>query len=84
MGYRFNQSVINIIWCGEPPPPPPNSWQKAIRITIHMKRDLKNCINHTGISLLNSRYKRYANILKDKLYTHYENIIGEEQNGFRK
>jgi hypothetical protein len=34
--------------------------------------------------LLNSVYKIYTNIIKNKLSRHYESILWEEQNGFRK
>ncbi|KAJ4425543.1 hypothetical protein ANN_27737 [Periplaneta americana] len=46
--------------------------------------DLKITDNYRGISLLNAGYKIYANILKNKLNKHYDNIISEEQNGFRR
>jgi hypothetical protein len=38
---------------------------------------------YRGISLLNTGYKIYASIIKNKLTKFYENLIGE-QNGFRK
>lgn len=47
-------------------------------------KDLKITDNYRGISLLNAGYKIYANILKNKLNKHYDNIISEEQNGFRR
>jgi sorting nexin-29 len=42
------------------------------------------CENYRGISLLNSGYKIYANIIKNKLYKYYEGKLGEEQNGFQR
>jgi hypothetical protein len=37
-----------------------------------------------GSALLNSGYKIYANIIKNKLYEYYKGKLGEEQNGFRR
>jgi sorting nexin-29 len=44
----------------------------------------KKCENYRGISLLNSSYKIYANIIKNKIYEYYKEKLGEEQNGFRR
>jgi hypothetical protein len=38
----------------------------------------------TEISLLNSGYKIYANIIKNKLYEYYKGKLGEEHNGFQR
>jgi sorting nexin-29 len=57
---------------------------KSVAIPIFKKGNRKNCDNYRGISLLNSGYKIYANIIKNKLNKYYDNIIGEEQNGFQK
>jgi hypothetical protein len=56
----------------------------AIVIPIYKKGDLKDCENYRGTSLLNSGYKIFPNISKNKLSRYYESILGEEQNGFRK
>jgi hypothetical protein len=58
--------------------------KKAIAITIHKKGDVNKQENYRGIRLLNSGYKIYASIIKSKLTEHYNDEIGEEQNGFRK
>jgi len=50
---------------------------------VHRKGNNKDCENYRGINLLNSGYKIYANIIKNKLYTCYINKLGEEQNGFQ-
>jgi hypothetical protein len=42
----------------------PESWQKAIVISIHKKGDINNQENYRGISLLNSGYKIYASVIK--------------------
>jgi hypothetical protein len=58
----------NLIWQGKIPP---ESWQKAIIVPLHKKGDIKKCENYRGISLLNSGYKIYAHIIKNKLYEYY-------------
>jgi hypothetical protein len=55
---------------------------KSVVIPIFKKGNRKNCDNYRGISLLNSGYKIYANNIKNKLNKYYDNITGEEQNGF--
>jgi hypothetical protein len=44
----------------------PEDWEKAIVIAIHKKGYRKNCENYRGISLLNSGYNIYANVIKNK------------------
>jgi hypothetical protein len=51
---------------------------------IYNKGNLKDCENYNGISLTNAGYKIFAKVIKNKLENHYQDIIGEEQNGFRK
>jgi hypothetical protein len=51
-------------------------------VLLHKKGDIKKCENYRGISLLNSGYKIYANIIKNKLYEYYKGKLGEKQNGF--
>jgi hypothetical protein len=72
---------LNVVWQGETPP---ESWQKSLVIPLHKKGDIKKCENYRGISLFNSGYKIYANIIKNKLYDYYKDKLGEEQNGFRR
>ena len=62
----------------------PTEWKMAEIINIHKKGDKHKCCNYRGISLLNSGYKIYANIIKTKLQPIVENILQEEQCGFRK
>jgi hypothetical protein len=53
---------LNLIWQGKTPA---ESWQKAIIVPLHKERDIKKRENYRGISLLNSDYKIYANIIKN-------------------
>lgn len=62
----------------------PEEWQKATVVPIFKKGDQKDPKNYRGISLLNSCYKIYAQILNEKLKLYTENFIDEEQCGFRK
>jgi hypothetical protein len=75
---RFLQ-LLNNIWNNSIPP---KSWQKAVVVPLHNKGDIKNHENYREISLLNTGYKIYTSITKNKLTKFYENLTGEEQNGF--
>jgi sorting nexin-29 len=57
---------------------------KSVAIPIFKKGNRKDCDNYRVISLLNTGYKMYANIIKNKLNKYYDSITGEKQNGFRK
>jgi hypothetical protein len=57
-------------------------WQKAIVISIHKKRGHKKSRKSQRFSLLNTGYKIYASIIKDKLAKYCNVKIGEEQSGF--
>jgi hypothetical protein len=70
---------LNRIWEGEEPP---KIWMKSVVIPIFKNGNRKDC--DRAKSLLNTCYKIYANIIKNKLNKYYDNIIGEEQNVFRK
>ena len=77
----ISKFFFNLIWNGKEPF---TSWVKSIVIPIHKKGDKKNLDNYRGISLLNTGCKFFSSIIKNKLKTYYEKILGEEQNGFRK
>ena len=65
----------------------PDSWCTAIIQPLHKKGDIHNgnADNYRGISLLNICSKLYTSILNNRLKTwiNENNIIGEEQAGFR-
>jgi hypothetical protein len=65
---------LNSVWQGETPP---ESWQKALVVQLYKKGDIKKCEKYRGVSLLNSGYKIYANIIKNKLYEKYKGKLGE-------
>lgn len=61
----------------------PEEWQEAIIIPIFKKGDRRDCGNYRGISLLNTGYKIYSKIITNRLAVITENILLEEQHGFR-
>ncbi|KAA5771122.1 reverse transcriptase family protein, partial [Pseudomonas aeruginosa] len=50
---------------------------------LHKKGDVLDCQNYRGISLLNTAYKIFANVLFGKLKPFVEPRLGEYQCGFR-
>ena len=62
----------------------PQDWQDACVVPIYKgKGDRMECGNHRGISLLSVVGKVYGRVLMMKLGRRTEEIIGEEQGGFR-
>ena len=63
----------------------PNEWCLSILQPLHKKGDLNVADNYRGISLLNICSKIYSSILNKRINNWIEenNIIGEEQAGFR-
>lgn len=61
----------------------PEAWTTAEIISLFKKGDRNNCENYRGISLLNSIYKVYAKIINKRLKVISENLLSEEQCGFR-
>jgi hypothetical protein len=62
----------------------PKEWKQPVINNIYKKGDKSQCTNYTGISLLNSVYKICISILKAKLQPMQENVLTDEQCGFRK
>ena len=62
----------------------PTDWGKAIIVPIHKKKDKTICNNYRGISLLSVPGKVYTRVLQQRLRKYVEEIVGEEQAGFRK
>uniref|UniRef100_A0A803TEA6 Reverse transcriptase domain-containing protein n=1 Tax=Anolis carolinensis TaxID=28377 RepID=A0A803TEA6_ANOCA len=61
----------------------PDSWKYALITTIPKEgQDLKNVKNYRPISLLNSDYKIFTNILAERLKDFLKEWIKEEQTGF--
>lgn len=61
----------------------PSDWGKAIIIPIHKKNDKSECGNYRGISLLSVPGKVYTRILQQRLKRYVDEVVAEEQAGFR-
>ena len=71
----------------------PADWGKAIIVLINevieeqyqfiRKKDNRDCNNYRGISLLSVPGKVYTSILRQRLKRYVEEIVAEEQAGFR-
>jgi hypothetical protein len=58
-------------------------WEVGLVFNVHKKGKANNCGNCRGITLLSTASKLYANILRNKWNKYPEEILGEEQCGFR-
>jgi len=72
--------ICNKIWeTGEWP----TSWTKSLVITLPKKGNLQQCQNYRTISLISHPSKVMLKIILNRLKTQAEQIIAEEQAGFR-
>jgi sorting nexin-29 len=63
----------------------PTDWKCSIICPVYKnKGDKLSCQNYSGISLLCTCYKVFTTVLKNKLETYAEQLIGAYQAGFRK
>jgi hypothetical protein len=62
----------------------PHHWKESNAIPIHRKGDKTDCSNYRGISLLSTSYKILSNILLARLTPYADEIIGDQQCGFRR
>lgn len=77
------EKIIGKIWNGEKLS---RGWKVGIIYLIHKKGDRKEVKNYRGITLLDTTYKIYAMILKEKLRKEVKRLklLPETQAGFRK
>ena len=61
----------------------PEEWGKAAVINLYKKGDPLQCGNYRGLSLLVTARKCYTTIIKGRMNKKLEEILGEEQAGFR-
>ena len=61
----------------------PGEWGKAIIKPIHKKSDKADCTNYRAISLLSVPGKVFTGVLQKRLKAYVEEIVAEEQAGFR-
>jgi hypothetical protein len=62
----------------------PHQWKESIVVPIHKKGDKTDCSNYRGISLLSTSYKILSSILLSRLTPYADEIIGDNQRGFRR
>jgi hypothetical protein len=53
-------------------------------VPFHKKGDKTDCSNYRGMSLLSTSYKTLSNILLSRLIPYSQEIIGDNQCGFRR
>ena len=75
--HKLYQSILN----GEEMP---EDWREAVIIPIYKKGDVTKCENYRPISLLPHAYKILSKIIQDRIQRREEEILKEEQAGFRK
>src|SRR6478609_2863914 len=61
----------------------PDEWKKAIIVPIHKKKDKMDCNNYRGVSILCYCSKVYSNILLRRMRKRTDELLAEEQAGFR-
>lgn len=61
----------------------PADWGKAVIVPLFKKGDKKECNNYRGISLLSVPGKVYTRVLQQRMKRYVEDIVAEEQAGFR-
>jgi hypothetical protein len=62
----------------------PQQWKESIIVPIHKKCDKTDCNNYPGLYLLSTAYKILSNILLNNLTTYINEIIWDNQCGFRR
>jgi sorting nexin-29 len=80
MTHRIQDLILNI-WRSERMP---NEWNMSIICTIYKKGEKSECSNYRGISLLNTAYKILATVINNRLTTYAEDLLSQEQKGFRR
>ena len=61
----------------------PEEWELGIICPVYKKGDKLECSNYRGINLLNTAYKVFAYVLRQRLQPFSEATTGEYQSGFR-
>ena len=62
----------------------PEEWGKSILVPLPKKGDLSHCSNYRTISLINHTGKVLLTVLLNRLKSHLDPYLSEEQAGFRK
>jgi hypothetical protein len=80
MTQRIQNLILNI-WRSERMP---DEWNKSIICPIYKKVEKSEYSNYRGISLLNTAYKILTIVINNRLTTYAEDLLSQEQNGFRR
>jgi hypothetical protein len=72
--------MLKEIWNKEQMPP---DWSVGFLCPVYKKGDRRECENYRGITLLSCMYKVMSSIIYSRLMDYTENIIEDNQNGFR-
>ena len=73
--------IANIIWSNESTP---TDWNNGVITRLPKKGDLSNCDNWRGITLLATTRKVISRVLLKRIQDHTDELLREEQAGFRK
>lgn len=79
--HKYIFKICQKVWEEEPMP---KNWNKALIIPIQKKGNKTECVNHRGISLLNSAHKVFYKVLLNLKIPYIEENLGKYQCGFRK
>jgi len=80
MTQRIQELILNT-WRSEKMP---SEWNKSIICPIYKNGEKSECSNYRGISLLNTVHKILATAINNRLKTYAEDLLSQEQNGFRR
>lgn len=72
--------ICNLVWKNGKWP---TQWTKSLIVPLAKKGDLKKCTNYRTISLISHPSKVLLKVISNRLKTKAENILAEEQAGFR-
>lgn len=61
----------------------PSEWSCGLLYPMHKKGSLNECNNYRGIMLLNTSYKIFTSILRQRLVNYIDRKMGDYQQGFR-
>jgi hypothetical protein len=75
------RELVKLIWNKEELP---RQCKESIVVPIHKKGDKTDCSNYRGISFLSTSYEILSNILLCRLTSYANEIIGDQQCGFRR
>ena len=73
--------LFSKVWCAESVP---DDWSKGIIITVPKKGDSSHCSNNRGITLRSTASKLFQIIILQRLHDGLENLLRENQCGFRR